>query len=182
MTSRISIFANTYKQPGTAQPDGRGTAEISVALVQELAAAMQAGQGMTQNYKGEWVFALRLSAWRADGSNPRGPVMSGSIAGLAESQQLDAAAAANRAANGQQQAPAPGTWAPPAVAAAPTPQPAPAAPPQPVWNGTAWVMPAAPAPAPAPAPVASPAPAPVATPAPAPAPAAGGWVQPPAGF
>jgi hypothetical protein len=190
MTSRISIWANTYKQPGSSQPDGRGSCEISTALVQELAAAMQAGQGMIQNAQGQWVFKLRLSAWRADGSNPNAPVMTGQIAGLAETQQIDAQAAANRAARNGQQAPAGGVWPGAAPAAAPAPQPAAApagAPPAPVWNPQTqqWVTPAA-APAPAaPAPQAPPVAAPVAPPvapaAPPAAPANGGWSAP-AGF
>ena len=128
MTSRISIWANTFKQPGSSQPDGRGSTELSVALIQELAAAMQAGQGMTQNAQGQWVFKLRLSAWRADGSNPQAPGTTGKIATLAETQQLDAQAAANKAAraNGQQ-APGGGIWHG-AAPAAPAPAPAPAAP------------------------------------------------------
>ena len=183
MTSRISIWANSYKQPGSSQPDGRGSTELSVALIQELAAAMQAGQGMTQNAQGQWVFKLRLSAWRADGSNPQAPVMTGQIATLAETQQLDAQAAANKAAraNGQQ-APGGGVWGAQPAPAAPAPayqqppqQPAyqpPAAPPQQPQY--------APAPAPQPA-YAPPVAAPVAPAAPPAAPANGGFSTP-AGF
>ena len=164
--TRIAVWTNTYKEQGSSQPDGRGHLEIDCTLVQELAAAMAQGQGMTQDAKGNWVFKLSLSAWRGNGQNPQAPILSGTVATLGETQQRAAAAAAKRA-----QAPAGDVWGAPAAAPAP---------PQPM----AYQQPA-----PAPVAVAAP-PAPVAPPMPSSAAACsacrhhranGGW-QVPAAF
>ena len=165
MASRFAIWTNDYKQQAN-QPDGKGHIEITCALVQELAAAMQAGQGMTQNQAGEWIFKLDAAAWRGNGQ-PRQPVFSGTVSTLAETNQRAAARAQRQQENGGAQ------WGPPAQ-----PQAAPpAAPPQ--------AAPVAAPPASAPPAPAAPAPAPAAAPAAAPggwgtpAPAGGGWGQAP---
>ena len=139
--TRISIWTNTFKQEGSSQPDGRGRLEIDCALVQELAAAMAQGQGMTQDAKGNWVFKLSLSAWRGNGQNPNAPILSGTVATLAETQQRAAAAAAKRAEQGNgngvwpgqppAQPPAPPQLQQPVAVAAPPAPAAPQAPPAP---------------------------------------------------
>ena len=172
MSSRFAIWGNDYKNQAN-QPDGKGHIEITCALVQELAAAMQAGQGMTQNQAGEWIFKLDAAAWRGNGQ-PRQPVFSGTVSTLAETNQRAAARAQRQQENGGG-----AQWGPPAQQAPPQYQPQaapPAAPPQ--------AAPAAAPPASAPPAPAAPAPAPAAAPAApggwgAPAPAGGGWGQAP---
>ena len=140
--TRIAIWSNQYRQEGSSQPDGRGHLEIDCALVQELAAAMAQGQGMTQDAKGNWVFKLSLSAWRGNGQNPNAPILSGTVATLAETQQRAAAAAAKRAqapaapassvwGAPAQQPPAPPQLQQPVAVAAPPAPPVPQAPPAP---------------------------------------------------
>ena len=168
--TRFSIWQNDRKSD-PKHPDGRGHLEIDCTLIQELAAAMAQGQGMTQDVKGNWIFRLDAAAWRSDGQNPKAPVMSGSISTLAQTQEQAAKLAAWKASQNGGGGGAAGWGAPPAAA----PPSAPQAP--------AYAPPASPA-APAYAP-----PAPAAPAAPAAAPAPGGWgapaapaYAPPAGF
>jgi hypothetical protein len=182
MSSRLTFWSNDRKTEAK-HPDARGHVEISCALVQELAAAMAAGQGMTQNIKGEWVFQLDSAAWRGTSPEPRMPVITGQISSLAETQEQARKLAEWKARQGQQNGGGNAFWGPPAQ------QQSPAAPPQ--QDMTQWPMTApqaapaaAPQPSAPPAP-AAPAPAPAAAPAAAPggwgapAPAGGGWGQAP---
>jgi hypothetical protein len=181
--TRWAIWQNDRKSD-PKHPDGRGHLEIDCTLIQELAAAMAQGQGMTQDAKGNWVFRLDAAAWRSDGQNPKAPVMSGQVSTLAQTQEQAAKLAAWKAQqNGGSGAM--GAWGAPAPQQgyAPAPQP-----PQPGYApAPQYQQPPAPAPAyapPAPAPAAPPAAPPMAAPAPAPAPEQGGWTTPatPAGF
>ena len=188
--TRAAIWSNDRKSD-PKHPDGRGHLEIDCTLIQELAAAMAQGQGMTQDVKGNWVFRLDAAAWRSDGRNPKAPVMSLAISTLAQTQEAAAKLAAWKAQqNGG--GGAMGAWGAPApqqgYAPAPGQYQQPQAPQQGYAPAPQYQQPAAPAPAyapPAPAPaLAPPAAAPMAAPAPAPAPQQGGWTTPatPAGF
>jgi hypothetical protein len=167
--TRAAIWQND-KKTDPKHPDGRGHLEIDCTLIQELAAAMAQGQGMTQDVKGNWIFRLDAAAWRSDGQNPKAPVMSLAISTLAQTQEQAAKLAAWKAQQNGGGGPAAGWGAPPAAAAPYTPQAPAAAPPAP-----AYAPPAPPAAPPAAAPPAAPAP--------------GGWgapaapaYAPPAGF
>ena len=171
--SRIAFWSNDNKAAAN-QPDGRGSVEIDQALAQEIAQALATGQGWSQDVKGAWVLKLDLSVWRSNGQNPKAPIVSGQIAGVAQTAENAAKLAAWKAQ--QQNGGATNGWM-----GAPAPAPAPAYQQPPV---------AAPAPPQAPPMMAPPAPAPMAPPAPpaappsppaAPAPAPSGW-QSPVGF
>jgi len=155
--TRAAIWSND-KKSDPKHPDGRGHLEIDCTLIQELAAAMAQGQGMTQDVKGNWIFRLDAAAWRSDGQNPKAPVMSLAISTLAQTQEQAAKLAAWKAQQnggggpaagwGAPPAAAPPAYAPPAAAppAAPPAAAPPAAPPAPAPGG--WGAPAAPAYAP----------------------------------
>ena len=171
--SRIAFWSNDNKAAAN-QPDGRGSVEIDQALAQEIAQALATGQGWVQDVKGAWVLKLDLSVWRSNGQNPKAPIVSGQIAGVAQTAENAAKLAAWKAqqqnggaSNSWMGAPAPAApAAPPAFQQAPVAAPAPATP-------APMMAPPAPAPMAPPAPPAAPP-----APAPAPAPAPGGWATP----
>ena len=178
--TRAAIWANQNKTD-PKHPDGRGHLEIDCTLIQELAAAMAQGQGMSQDAKGNWVFRLDAAAWRSDGQNPKAPVMSGSVSTLAQTQEQAAKLAAWKAQQNGGGNGAMGAWGAPAPGPQQgyAPQPAPQAPMPPQNYPGPGYQPAAQQPAYAPPAAApAPAPAPQAAPAPAPAPAQGGWAAP----
>lgn len=156
------------------QPDGRGSVEIDQALAQEIAQALATGQGWSQDVKGAWVLKLDLSVWRSNGQNPKAPIVSGQIAGVAQTAENAAKLAAWKAQ--QQNGGASNGWMGAPAPAAPAPAPAPAFQQPPVAAPAPPQAPPMMAP-PAPAPMAPPAP-PAAPPAPPAAPAPGGWSTP----
>lgn len=171
--SRLAFWQSNNKTSDN-QPDGRGSVEIDQALAQEIAQALATGQGWSQDVKGAWVLKLDLSVWRSNGQNPKAPIVSGQIAGVAQTAENAAKLAAWKAQ--QQNGGASNDWMGAPAPAAPAPAPAYQQPPV-----------AAPAPPQAPPMMAPPAPAPMAPPAPpaapsappaAPAPAPGGWSTP----
>ncbi len=167
--NRAALWVNDRKTAAN-QPDLKGNLEISWALLQELAAAFNAGQYQQDN-GGQPCIKLDLALYAqqpgVSASGRARPALSGQLSTVTETQQ---SAAMRQQAAQQYQQQAPQGYAPQPQPQQPAPMPQ-AAPPQPQHYAPA---PAAPAPMPQAAPQPAyqqppmpQAPAPVAPPAPA---------------
>lgn len=128
-SAQIALWNSRPSTSGNG-PNFYGSVQLPAALIAELAAMLQRGQGMEAGKDGEQVFRLRCSVWRRSGEN-NGPIASGEI-------ETPAEAAAYQARKAGAAAPGPVGYGAgpvaPASAQPPAPQPL-----QPQWNGSGWV-------------------------------------------
>lgn len=89
---KFAIWPNTYKTPGSKQPDAKGHISIPIDVLKELSVAYQKGELATETdtRNGDMeVVKLQASAWRNDPEGNR-PVISAEIRSWGEEKEAAA--------------------------------------------------------------------------------------------
>lgn len=88
-TFNLAIWPNTYKKPGSDQPDATGHLQIPIEVLKELSIAYQQNELPTVKVDGQEIVKLSASAWRnAPGGNQ--PVIKAQIRSWTEEQEHQA--------------------------------------------------------------------------------------------
>ena len=93
----LALWKNTYKQPGTRQPDAKGSLSIPISVLRELVNAYQNKTLPTERDErnnGQEIIKIPASAWLNNSDNEKAPKIKAEVRGWQEHLDIEAKKAA----------------------------------------------------------------------------------------